>query len=60
MVCSQWFKEISSPNLWASGEDAKATNFSDAEGQLQSGGFAVDGDTFYIEYMRRLLKWTPR
>ena len=50
---------ISSPNLWASGEDSKATNFSDAEGQLQSGGFAVSGDTFYIEYMRRLFKWTP-
>ena len=50
---------ISSPNLWASGEDAKGTNFSDAEGQLKSGGFAVDGDTFYIEYMRKLLKWTP-
>ena len=50
---------ISSPNLWASGEDSKGTNLSDAEGQLQSGGFAVDGDTFYIEYMRRLFKWTP-
>ena len=50
---------ISSPNLWASGEDAKATNLSDAEGQLKSGGFAVSGNTFYIEYMRRLFKWTP-
>ena len=50
---------ISSPKLWTSGEDAKGTNFSDAEGQLQSGGFAVSGETFYIEYMRRLLKWTP-
>ena len=50
---------ISSPNLWASGEDSKATNLSDAEGQPNSGGFAVSGDTFYIEYMRRLFKWTP-
>ena len=50
---------ISSPNLWASGEDAIDTNLSDAEGQLKSGGFAVSGETFYIEYMRKLLKWTP-
>ena len=50
---------ISSPKLWASGEDAIDTNFSDAEGHPISGGFAVDGDTFYIEYMRRLFKWTP-
>jgi hypothetical protein len=52
-------QDIPSLKMWTSGEDAKTTNFSDAEGQLQSGGFAVDGDTFYIEYMRKLLKWTP-
>ena len=50
---------ISSPKLWTSGEDAIDTNFSDAEGHLKSGGFTVSGDTFYIEYMRRLFKWTP-
>ena len=50
---------ISSPNLWASGEDVKGTNFSDAEGQPQSGGFAVSSKTFYTEYKRRLFKWTP-
>ena len=50
---------ISPPKLWTNGEDAKATNFSDAKGQLKSGGFAVSGETFYIEYMRKLLKWTP-
>ena len=50
---------ISSPKLWASGEDAIDTNLSDAEGQLKSGGFAVGDETFYIEYKRRLFKWTP-
>ena len=50
---------IPSPKLWTMGEDAKGTNFSDAEGQLKSGGFAVSGETFYIEHMRKLLKWTP-
>ena len=50
---------ISPPKLWTSGEDTKGTHFSDAEGQPISGGFTVSGDTFYIEYMRRLLKWTP-
>lgn len=51
---------ISSPKLWTSIEDATDTNLSDTEeGHLESGGFAVSGKTFYIEYMRRLLKWTP-
>ena len=50
---------IPSLKLWASGEDSKVTNLSDAEGQLKSGGFAVSGETFYIEHKRRLLKWTP-
>ena len=51
---------ISSPNLWTSGEDATDTNLSDTEeGHLESGGFAVRGKTFYIEYMRRLFKWEP-
>ena len=65
---------IFSPKLWTSGEDSKVTNFSDAGKErdelkeithriakeyLKSGGFAVNGETFYIEYKRRLLKWTP-
>ncbi len=51
---------ISSPKLWASSENATGTNLSDTkEGHLKSGGFAVSGKTFYIEYMQRLLKWTP-
>lgn len=51
---------ISSPKLWASSEDATDTNLSDTEeDHLESGGFAVSGKTFYIEYMQRLLKWTP-
>lgn len=51
---------ISSPKLWTSGEDATDTNLSDTEeGHLESGGFAVSGETFYIEYMRRLFKWEP-
>ena len=51
---------ISSPQLWASIEDATDTNLSDTEhSHMESGGFAVSGKTFYIEYMRRLLKWTP-
>lgn len=52
-------QRISSPKLWTMGEDAKGTNFSDAEGQLKSGGFAVSGETVYTEYKRRLFKWTP-
>ena len=59
MVYSQWFTGISSPKLWTSGEDAKVTNLSDAEGQPKFGGFAVSGETFYTEYKRRLFKWTP-
>jgi len=51
---------ISSPKLWTSSEDATDTNLPDTEeDHLGSGGFAVSGKTFYIEYMRRLLKWTP-
>ena len=65
---------ISFPKLWTSGEDAKVTNLSDTEEKsgdlkeithriakeyLKSGGFAVSGETVYIEYMRKLLKWTP-
>lgn len=51
---------ISSPKLWTSGEDATDTNLSDTKkDHLESGGFAVSGKTFYIEYMRRLLKCTP-
>ena len=51
---------IPSPKLWTSVEDATDTNLSDTEEvHLESGGFAVSGKTFYIEYMRRLLKWTP-
>ena len=50
---------ISSPKLWTS-SDGTDTNLSDIEeGHLESGGFAVSGKTFYIEYMQRLLKWTP-
>ena len=29
------------------------------KGSRISGGFAVSGETVYIEYMRKLLKWTP-
>ena len=52
--------KISSPKLWKSGEDAKGTNVLGAERQPTFGGIAVSRDkTFYIEYMRRLFKWTP-
>ncbi|MDE0636946.1 MAG: sigma-70 family RNA polymerase sigma factor [Candidatus Poribacteria bacterium] len=51
---------IFSPKLWADGEEVIDTNLSDTEkGHMESGGFAVSGKTFYIEYMRKLLKWTP-
>ena len=51
---------ISSPKLWTISEDATDINLSDTkEDHLESGGFAVSGKSFYIEYMRRLLKWTP-
>jgi len=51
---------ISSPKLRTSDEDAIDTNLLDIEeAQLKSGGFAVSGKTFYIEYMRRLFKWEP-
>ena len=49
---------ISSPKLRTSVEDATHTNLLDTEeGHMESGGFAVSGETFYIEYMRRLFKW---
>ena len=52
-------QEIYSPELWVSGENTINTNLSDTEDVLlKSGGFAVSGKTFYIEYMRRLFKWT--
>ena len=51
---------ISSPKLRTSVEDVTDTNLSDTEeGHMESGGFAVSGETFYIEYMRRLFKWEP-
>ena len=51
---------ISSPELKTSGEEVKGTNLTvTEEGPLKSGGFAVNGETFYTEYNRRLFKWTP-
>ncbi|MYF99699.1 hypothetical protein F4212_11315, partial [Candidatus Poribacteria bacterium] len=51
--------KISTPKLGAKGDNAKGTNILDiGDVYLESGGFAVSGKTFYIEYMRRLLKWT--
>lgn len=51
---------ISSPKLRASGEEVIDTNFLDSEeGHMESSGFAVSGETFYVEYRRRLFKWTP-
>lgn len=50
---------ISSPKLWTNDEDVIDTNISDVERQPKFGGFAVSGETFYTEYMRRLFKWTP-
>lgn len=50
---------ISSPKLSTSSEMVTDTNLSDIpEGILTTGGFAMIGNTFYIEYMRRLFKWT--
>ena len=47
-----------SPKLRTSVEDATDTNLLDTEEKhMKSGGFAVSGETFYIEYMRRLFKW---
>lgn len=49
---------ISSPKLRASGEKVIDTNLSDTkEGHMGSGGIAANGETFYIEYRRRLFKW---
>ena len=52
--------EISSPTLWTNGVDGKDTNIQQdaTEGLLKTGGFAINGNTFYIEYMRRLFKST--
>ena len=64
--------KISSPELLTSVEDTIDANLSDteensddlkrnvhgkSENLLKAGGFAVSGETFYIEYMRRLFKW---
>lgn len=52
--------KISSNKVWTNDEDVKGANLPDTpEGILESGGFAVSGKTFYIEYRQRLLKWTP-
>ncbi len=67
--------KISSSEMLISGEDTVGANLSGAKEKsdnlkrktpivpegvlLKSGGFAVSGKTFYIEYMRRLFKWEP-
>ena len=48
-----------SPKLWTSSEDVTDKDLSDNDEEvLKTGGFAVSGNTFYIEYRRRLLKST--
>ena len=51
--------KLSSSKLWVKGNHLNDTNLSVFERQLKAGGFAVSGNTFYIEYMRKLFKWTP-
>ena len=53
------FHRIFDPKMWTNSEDLKDINLSDTERKQKLGGIAVSGETFYIEYMRRLFKWTP-
>lgn len=50
-------QEVSFSKLWRISEGSNGTNLLDTEGQLTFGGIAVSGETFYIEYKRKLLKW---
>ena len=48
-----------SPKLWTSSEDVTDKDLLDNDEEiLKTGGFAVSGNTFYIEYRRRLFKST--
>ncbi len=49
---------IYDPTLWTNSEDLNNINLSNTERKQKLGAIAVSGETFYIEYMRRLFKWT--
>lgn len=52
-------QRVSMPSLLTSGEDVMDTSLSDTtEGFIESGEVAVSGKTLFIEYSRKLFKWT--
>ena len=49
---------IPSSKLWINAEDLDVTDLSILERQPKVSRFTVSGNTFYVEYRRKLLKWT--